>query len=899
MRLRAFQPPAVGGRAGVSEVVGSVLLLLITVAAFAVLFLMVQGVPKPAPGVSSDFEATMDFIAPTTAVVELRHLGGTSLTDDTAALILAVDNTTVTYGVSDGLVGPGDTLNVGSTWRVTIPMAVANDTRVTVSVVSYVSNELLFQAVLQAGDQGGPGGHAPIITVAWAVSSAGTPRVYNNGLQTYRVHAVVVDVDGDLDAASPPSAQLTVVPAGSSLATTAIGSGAFAMVGTGGSHFQTPDLVMSPGVVPAAYSVVVVAQDEEGLTAQASLPLEVVSSSTEGGPTLNITSVSTAPVSVSIQQQNVSVLKLSVSSAGEATSLAQVVVGKGGSLPDGDVTAALWLDGDSNGAFSEAGDVRLTPPAAFAAGFASIFAAPITTVPAGGTLALFVVVSFDDALDGTNASFWVSAPGDVRGTGVTSGAAATASGPFPLESDTVVIGSRLEVALAAGIPDRILEDSTNVRAIGLLVRAAGEPITLTEMNVTLAGNIDRSSVKVHVRIDGQHASQTRSFNGARIAQVPLAWTIETAADWVPLEVYVNLTKGKDKTIGLDLAASIDLHGFGMETGEGRNSVSAQPFPISSGLVTVTDRGNLSADLQFDGALSTAMRAGLSNVYLMTVKLRAHGELIDFNKFEVSKSGTLTDAQFSAMTLRVRGGPWFSATFFSGKVTWDAGVTGKLFAIPINVTNTGEAVVDLYANLTTGTQGKNATFTVLDTTKLRGYGKVSLQTLTANAEAEPYPFTSGDRRVMGDVHVFGTQVAPAFVLAPKALVPILKLTLRPIGENLTLNELFVGSLQGVPPAGSVTLRLFRDVGNNTTTALGGDDVELAPGQAGGFDADAFKAFVPSLSVPVAVDTNLVVVMDFTAQAAGWSAETRVNTTLATFTGAYSGASVPPNSVIGGP
>jgi len=62
--------------------------------------------------------------------------------------------------------------------------------------------------------------------------------------------------------------------------------------------------------------------------------------------------------------------------------------------------------------------------------------------------------------------------------------------------------------------------------------------------------------------------------------------------------------------------------------------------------------------------------------------------MDFNKLVFVQTGNLTDGQFVAVTVRVRGGTILSATFFAGQVTWDAGVSGKLFAIPINATLIG-------------------------------------------------------------------------------------------------------------------------------------------------------------------------------------------------------------------
>jgi hypothetical protein len=352
-------------------------------------------------------------------------------------------------------------------------------------------------------------------------------------------------------------------------------------------------------------------------------------------------------------------------------------------------------------------------------------------------------------------------------------------------------------------------------------------------------------------------------------------------------------------VGLRVTSATDLFATGAQSGTGRNGVSSAGFPISSGLVTVASAGNLSVDPFVDAALANTPRAGMNNVYVMSLIIHSYGENVDFNKLEVSRAGTLLDTDFSALTMRVRSGLWFTGTFFSGKVTWDAGVTGKLFAVDPGESNKGEAIVDLYANLTSGTQGKDTYLNITADTKVRGYGKVTLTTLNAQAESEPYALSSGLLKVAGDVYVTGFNIAPSWILAPKDGVPILKLTLRAIGENMTLQEVFWRSLLGVPPSSSMTVRLYKDVGNNTTTSIGGDDVQLVASQAGAFGSDSTKPFTPSLSITAGVDTNIYFAVDTAAAAAGFSLQTQVNTSNMTFVGAWSGATVTPNSVAGGP
>jgi hypothetical protein len=574
------------------------------------------------------------------------------------------------------------------------------------------------------------------------------------------------------------------------------------------------------------------------------------------------------------------------------------VVGKTGLLPDGQVTVSIWLDSDADGDFDPANDLQLTSPTAFTAGYASIFSVPIVTVTEANPWTVFVVADFDQAGDGLNVSFFIEEGDDVRGTGVPSGASSTTAGTFPVTSGEVVVGSQLQVEPATGAPDRIVQDSQSVRVLGLSVRGAGEDFAMGVVNITLLGTIPRSNVQTYVTIDSAVASATASFNAARLASIPLNHNLLESSGWVTMEVRVNLSGGNGFDLGLELTVGDDIFAVGAQTGIGRTGVSSAGFPMASGLVGVTVTGNLSVDLFIDPALETPFRAGLNDAYVMSLILHSHGEDIDFNKLEISKSGGMADGDFTALTLRVQGGPWFPATFFSGKVTWDAGVTGQLFPIDIGASNVGEAIIDIYANLSGETQGEDVTLKITGSSKMRGYGQTSLTTLYAGAEAEPYDFSSGERKVMGDVYVTGFNLAPAYVLAPVSLVPVLKLTLKAIGENITLEELFLISLQGVPPASSLTVHLYKDADNDTTTSVDGNDVEIAVGQAGPFGSDAVKAFTPALSLTAAVDMNIYFAIDFASAAGGFSLETRVDTSDMDLRGVWSGEDVPANSVIGG-
>lgn len=882
-------------RDAVSEVVGSVILLAITVAAFSVLFVLVQGMPKPTPGVSADLQASIERTGPTSVNIVIVHLGGEDLTQGNAIVLVTVNQTTLTYNVSQGL-GGQNTFAVGKEWRASVPLPVSPDTRVVVTVVSTASNRVLYLAQLQAGYQSGSAGFPPIITWAYAQASDGTAHVTSNGIQTFRVHAIVIDTDGNLDATNGVFVNLTVVAAGPTLQVNAIGAGRYNLSHTNDAHFQSPDLVVATSIPAGSYYVTVTAQDNAGGTATYRFPLIIDAMGASGGPTLSVDAASVAPISVNSTQSGVAIMRLNLTSTGGDTSVGQLIVTKSGSLPDSQASLSAWLDVNGDGAFSPSDDLEVTADAGFVAGSANVFAVPIATVQNGTTSTVFLVMGLISATDGTNVTFTLQATSSVRGTGVPGGVAANTTGAFPFSTTDIVVGSKLSLEPVSGVPDRLIAGSKNVRVFEFTVRAAGEPFSLKKFNVTLTGTIPRSSASAYVKINGSMISAAQNFDSSRVARFSVSFQILDTAGWIPLEVYLNISGNSGQTLGVQIAAVTESFAQGQISSKGRSGISSQPFPLDSGTVTLTSAGNLSIDEWNETGLATAVRAGMTGIYLHTFKLRAHGENIDFNKLEFVQTGNLTDAQYTAITVRVRAGVWLSGTFFAGKVTWDAGVTGKLFAITINVTNTGEAVLDVYANITTGQQAKQFSLYLNDNTRARGYGKTSLSTLYADPERAPYQLSLGVRRIQGDLLIFGTNLAPSTVLATANLMPWLKLTLKPVGENLTFDEVFLRSLQGVPPAG-VVVHLYRDTNNDTTTVLQGDDVDIGSADAGVFGSDALKAFAPAYGVNIGGDTNILFVFDFAPSAAGFQMESRVNTSNTTFRGIYSGATITPNTQVG--
>ncbi len=872
---------------------GSVILLVITVALFGALFILVEGSPKPAPGVAADLQASMVRTGPTTVDVLVDHVGGENLAQGAAVIVIQVNSTSLTYNISQGT-GGAQALSVGGHWRATVALPVTVDTRVVVTIISIADNRVLYNVELQSGVSTGTTGHPPIITIAYVEGLNGSSHVTGGGAGTFRIIAAVIDEDQNLDPLTGVWANLTVVPAGPQLQATSIGAGHYNLTRTREGRYETPLLYAAASLPAGDYWVFVNAQDNAGGQANYRLLLTIDAVGGTGGPTLSVNGTSVAPIAVNTTSADVAVLRLDLGSSGADTSVSQIIVAKGGTLADDQVAMAVWVDANGDGVFSNITDVQVAPQAGFVDGTANIFAVPLTTVPSGANRTLFVVMTMINAADGTNVTFSLGDPSAVRGTGLPGGLPANTTGNFAIVSTDIVVGSKFSIEPVSGAPDRMLVGAKNVRFQEFTVRSAGEPFNVKRFNVTLLGNIPRSSASAYVKINGSMISAAQNFDSSRVAHFTVTFLVPDSAGWVPMEVFLNISGSSGQTIGASVAVSSDTASQGTISNRWRVWQSSQPFPLASAVIALTNTGNLSIDEWNDTSISTSVRAGANNIYLHTLQFRAHGENIDFNKLEFVQTGNLTDAQFVAITVRVRGGTWLTGTLFTGKVTWDAGVTGKLFAITINATNSGVALADVYVNLSTSVQAKEFSLYINDNTKVRGYGKVSLSTVNANAENAPYPISLGVRRIQGDILMWKTILAPSTFLAPVNLVPILKVTMKAIGENMTLEELFLRSLQGLPASGGLTVHLYRDQNNDTTTTLQGDDVEQAPGDAGPFDSDGVRAFAPAAYVNVGTDANFVFVIDLTTAATGFSVETRMNSSNASVRGNYSGTLVPPNS-----
>ncbi|MFQ6013670.1 MAG: type IV pilin, partial [Thermoplasmata archaeon] len=195
---------------GVSEVIGTILILLITVIIFSSIVLWVFTLPAPRAAGNVGIDGSLEgrYVAGSWAgaYVNLTHLGGDDLLDGNTRVYLTIDEQIHAFrtqgnhfdGVSVkpyGVKGPDVQWNIGETWSYeneTIPL----NAEVSVLVVDVVRGTVVWDQALL----GVPGDHAPIFLDKWVDSLPSTPtRDRVEAADRFTLYARVIDPDLDLN----------------------------------------------------------------------------------------------------------------------------------------------------------------------------------------------------------------------------------------------------------------------------------------------------------------------------------------------------------------------------------------------------------------------------------------------------------------------------------------------------------------------------------------------------------------------------------------------------------------------------------------------------------------------------------------------------------------------------
>ena len=185
------RPQLAHDESAVSEIVGSSLILAITVVLFSVLIIWVATLDGPDEKRFVDLDASLT-VTGAGGTLTITHSGGESLWDNLTFVQLFLNDTVSNLNLSGG--GVGVKWEMGETWTYSSASIAAN-TRVELRVIEQSAelNQILLITVLQSGTLGGA--NAPAIHLGWTTPDTITA----DGSSVFRVKAYATDVDGNLN----------------------------------------------------------------------------------------------------------------------------------------------------------------------------------------------------------------------------------------------------------------------------------------------------------------------------------------------------------------------------------------------------------------------------------------------------------------------------------------------------------------------------------------------------------------------------------------------------------------------------------------------------------------------------------------------------------------------------
>ncbi|MBX8633246.1 MAG: type IV pilin [Thermoplasmata archaeon] len=205
---------------GVSEIIGDILILGITVTLFSTIFLYVNAFPTPNAQTYADFNATLSNTTSPT-YLNITHEGGQALTSSLTAVVVQVNQNTSVFSLDEGY---GQNFSHWNSVRWTIDilwgvnltgsLAVTSTSVVMVSIIDKANNYLVWSSVLQ----GKPSHVRPVIQSAWALPNPVSP---GSNITVYASiygsnHAITVTANVSLLNDSSKAKWMPMLTAGSS-----------------------------------------------------------------------------------------------------------------------------------------------------------------------------------------------------------------------------------------------------------------------------------------------------------------------------------------------------------------------------------------------------------------------------------------------------------------------------------------------------------------------------------------------------------------------------------------------------------------------------------------------------------------------------------------------------------
>jgi len=270
---------------GVAEVIGTILILLITVVIFSTIFIWVYSIPTPEASTKLQMEGALDPIYDTGvwdgAIINITHQGGENLYSWKTQVYIRVNNEfeiletqgIISYGPNSGdpygLREDGDWF-IGEVWSI-LNHTIQPSDRVEVGVVESLKGEVIWSSLLL----GAAGEHPPLFVQKWYDGNLHTTaREDLRGNESFAIYVQIEDNDGDFDSDNPVYANVTVLYAD---------YGAFKMYDNG----SMGDVLADDGIWTANYTafegddsmdgslVIITAEDDAGHNTTARIVLRI------------------------------------------------------------------------------------------------------------------------------------------------------------------------------------------------------------------------------------------------------------------------------------------------------------------------------------------------------------------------------------------------------------------------------------------------------------------------------------------------------------------------------------------------------------------------------------------------------------------------------------------------
>jgi hypothetical protein len=899
--MRLFRPDV----EAVSEVVGNLLILMITVALFGVVLGFIYSIPGPSPTLQAEIVPMLERTSSVDATLYLQHTGGEDLKQGAVYVIISINDVPKRYEISDGL-GGKTVMQPGDVWTMPFVGTAPTSAKIDVRLVDTVANNLLFYTVVQRGVATG-GNHDPIIAYAWVDTTSGSDIIPNNDYTTFRVYAVCKDLDGNLPLTGSVKVKLTSINNGDgTFSVTAINVGSTDMTDTKGDGvYMTGLLKVKNTVTPGDYAFTVTATDDTARSATATVKITVSTSTS----TLKLEGEDVTPALLKAGDVNKMFLKLQFTAIGESIHLTQIRVTKLGTIADASVNVHVYWDKNANGVLDIGTDYDLPGFGTFGAGLRDFVSTPLFTAIQDTPTLCWVVLSIGAGTEGKSIGVRIAGQADVVAIGVSTPIKIPPIGSFPIDSALKTVKGVFKIYGDYQMPTRILTNTNNVKIMRLQFVATGETVYIEQLNITLFGTVATGDVTIYLKDMFSVVLDTQPFDLATrkafFAPALPGWKVDKA--WASYDVYcyINVLGAASNTLGLKVEAVTQCYAKTEISLDHVNPAAPSGEPIPNPVDFRTLQAQGAATIQSGATTALPIRAGQVDAAQNYWVFRCYGEPIQFYSFNVTLLGTVPYDKIVNVRLTAASGYPVAIvydktlTFTSAK--WakfqDAIPTNPIFTVSLDASFYGSVYIYCYISVDHGQEGKTVQTGLDATAQISCKGQVTNTSITVTPYAAPdnFPVRGASRVINGQLYAYRTSLIPSPLVDSSQNIPVMKVTCKAEGQSVTVTSMTIRKL-GTVAQNLVTVRIYWDSMNDTFNKLDGNDIELDIPHSGSFVANAIT-FTPMFVVNPGTDYNLVIAFSLNLGTAGWTLGTSVSCLeLGTQTAAPNNANAFPNQCL---